>query len=115
MNRFFPVMIVGILGCGLAQADGFKGPDNLPLVTTVMLAEQADDSLVKLEGRIINAAGDERYEFADEAGSIIVEIDEELWRGVEVAPADRVRLWLEVDKDLLDTEYEAERVERLAP
>jgi uncharacterized protein (TIGR00156 family) len=99
----------------LVQADGFKGPDNLPLVTTATLAEQADDSLVKLEGRIVTASGEERYEFSDEAGSIVVEIDDELWRGVDVTPDDRVRLWIEVDKDLLDTEYEAERVEKLAP
>ena len=114
-----PVMLLalgaGVVAAGFVDAQGFDGPDTLPEVTTATIAEQPDDTIVKLEGRIVSTSGDERYEFRDGAGSIVLEIDDGLLRDIVVTPQDEVRVWVEVDKDLFDTEYEAERVEKLVP
>ena len=93
---------------------GFKGPDGVALVTVAQASEMSDDSVVKLQGYLVKSLGDEKYEFQDDSGTIIVEIDNEDWRGVEVAPSDRVEVRGEVDRERKGTELEVDSVQ-LAP
>lgn len=95
----------------LAQGGGgFTGPDNLRTVTTAEAATLADDAAVRLQGHLVRSLGDERYEFRDEAGTIVVEIDGEDWRGVEATPETRVELRGEVDKEWNRTEVDVDGV-----
>lgn len=98
-----------------AQADpsagGFKGPDGVTLVTVAQAIEMSDDSVVKLQGYLVKSLGDEKYEFHDDSGTIVVEIDDEDWRGVEVGPSDRVELRGEVDRERKGTELEVDHVQ----
>lgn len=99
----------------LAQGGGgFTGPDDLRAVTTAEAATLADDTAVKLQGHVVRALGDERYEFRDEAGTMVVEIDGEDWRGVEATPETRVELRGEVDKEWNRAEIDVDGV-ALAP
>ncbi len=77
---------------------GFNGDTK---ITTVQEALKLyDDSPVVLQGNIINSLGDEKYTFADETGQIIVEIDDEDWRGVNVNSDTTVEIYGEVDKGI---------------
>ncbi len=98
----------------LAQADGFKGPGDNPRPTTA--AEAAglpDDAEVTLSGYLVRSLGDERYEFRDDTGTLVVEIDDDDWQGVEVTPNDPVELTGEIDHEGQNVELDVDRI-RLA-
>jgi uncharacterized protein (TIGR00156 family) len=58
-----------------------------------------DDSPVQLQGNIVRSLGDEKYVLRDASGEIIVEIDDDVWRGVTVGVDDKVEIRGEVDRD----------------
>lgn len=94
-------------------AGGFKGPDNLQLTTVTNAASLPDDTPVKLQGYIVKSLGDERYEFRDQTGTLVVEIDNEDWRGVEATPETRIELRGEIDKEWNKVEVDADSVQLL--
>lgn len=71
--------------------------------TAVKTVKQAltakDDTQVELRGHVVKSLGDEKYEFRDNTGTIIVEIDNELWQGRPIAANTTVTLLGEVDVD----------------
>jgi uncharacterized protein (TIGR00156 family) len=96
-----------------ANADGFKGPDNVTSSTVAQVAEMAEDAHVKLVGYIVKSLGDEKFEFRDDTGTIVIEIDEDDWHGVEAGPSDRVEITGEVEREWRETGVEVDRI-RLA-
>lgn len=98
---------------------GFKGPG--PAVKTVqevmrlMMRPELlkDDTPVTLKGRIIERLGDERYTFKDATGTIVVDIDDEDWKGLEVTPEMDIIIEGEVDKKRSRIEVDADSI-RLA-
>ena len=91
---------------------GFVGPQAEPKSVTVEEAKSMDDeSRILIKGHIINAAGDEDYMFKDNTGTIKVEIDKDIWKGVTVKPEDNVEILGEVDRHLQkETSIEAEAI-----
>lgn len=90
---------------------GFKGPDNYQLVTVVEALTLSDDTDVRIEGYLVRSLGDEKYEFQDDSGVMIVEIDDDDWDGVEAHPELRVRIHGEIDKERRKTELEADGIQ----
>ena len=82
-------------------AGGFDGPSaNSVAMTTVKDAQnQRDDTMVTLQGNIVNSLGDEKYTFKDSTGEMVIEIDDEDWHGVKVVPENVVEIYGEVDRD----------------
>ncbi len=77
---------------------GFTGPATAP--NTVAQAKKMwDDTPVVLRGNIVNSLGGEYYTFRDQSGEIMVEIDHDVWWGVQVDPKDTVEIYGEVEKD----------------
>ena len=98
-----------------ANADGFTGPGGQPAPATAAEASSLpDDAKVLLSGFIVRSLGDEQYEFRDDTGTLVVEIDDDEWQGVEVTPEDPVDLLGEIDRDGQEAavEVEVERVSR---
>ncbi|MBR3502426.1 MAG: NirD/YgiW/YdeI family stress tolerance protein [Alphaproteobacteria bacterium] len=82
---------------------GFDGPSAAKNATTVAEAlKQGDEASVTLTGKIVNSLGDEKYTFKDETGEVIVEIDDEDWRGVRVTPENTITINGEVDKEMFE-------------
>ena len=77
--------------------------------------ERRDDSPVQLQGQIVRALGDEKYVFRDASGEIVVEIDDDVWRGITVGPGDEVEIRGEIDKDFpgFPVEIEVDAVKKL--
>jgi uncharacterized protein (TIGR00156 family) len=120
MKRTLSFIAAGALSVGTlsftADADaqgGFSGPDNLRLVTVAEALELADDTNVKMQGRIVKAVGDEKYEFTDDSATIIVEIDDDEWGGVEATPELQVEISGEIDKERSGTELDVETIRQL--
>jgi uncharacterized protein (TIGR00156 family) len=111
---FFGFLSVTLLFVGsLANAqEGFRGPG--PGIVTVDTARGLrDNHPVVLRGRIERFLGDEKYLFTDETGSITVEIDKKLWRGLSVDQNDTVEITGEVDKDFTKVEIEASSIKKI--
>ena len=87
---------------GPSSAGGFVNK-NAPAVNTgqtisvkdAMAAR--DDSRVVLEGKIVEQVGKEKYLFRDASGEVIVEIDNDDWKGIQVTPETTVVIYGEVD------------------
>ena len=113
MYRTLPLIAL----CGFAAAahadpgtSGFQGPDNFRPITVAEAAGLADDTPVRLEGFIVHALGDEKYEFRDDTGTLIAEIDDDDWRGVDVTPELRVQLRGEVELERQGVELDVDGV-----
>ena len=87
--------------------------DNGTVTTIRDIKSMKDNTPVQLEGYITKSLGDDKYTFTDNTGSITVEIDDEDWKGVDVTPADKVRLNGEIDKDLLKTKVDVHSVQKM--
>ena len=60
-----------------------------------------DDTPVVLKGKVEKSLGNERYQFNDGTGVIVIEVDNEDWRGLTVTPEDTVEIKGEIEKDML--------------
>ena len=72
------------------------------------------DTNVVLEGKIEGYLGNEKYLFNDGEDKITLEIDDDVWNGLEVGPDDVVLIYGEVDKKFQRLEIEVERIEKKA-
>ena len=113
MYRTLPLIALTAVAVA-AHADprngDFQGPDNYQLVTVAETAGLPDDSEVRLEGFIVKALGDEEYEFHDDTGTLVVEIDDEDWGGLEVSPELKVQLHGEIDQERQAVEIDVDGV-----
>lgn len=80
---------------------GYSGPSQAPatVVEVKNYSVMQDDTPVVLVGRITRAIGSDHYTFKDNTGEITIEVDNEDWRGVNVSPQSKIRIYGEVDKD----------------
>ena len=108
MNKMLALLAlgvsVGIVSQALAQAQGggFEGPG----ISSISVAEALklnDDAPVVLKGKIEKALGNEKYQFNDGTGTIVVEIDDDEWNGLTVKPEMTVQISGEIDKELMQT------------
>ncbi|WP_269310638.1 YgiW/YdeI family stress tolerance OB fold protein [Oxalobacter formigenes] len=53
-----------------------------------------------LSGKITSQVSKDKYTFTDKTGSIVVEIDNEVFAGRQVGPDTQVEIWGKVDKDM---------------
>lgn len=95
-----------------AQSGGFAGPDNLRQVTVAEAMELPEDTDVKVRGYIVRSLGDEKYEFRDDSGTIVVEIDDDDWGGLEVTPDAHVEITGEIEEERNGNELDVETIRR---
>lgn len=113
MNKFLVLLGVSLALIGNAQAKNLGGGFEGPGVSTVSVAEASklpDDTAVTLIGSIEKSLGDEKYLFKDKTGSIVVEIDDDDWRGLTVKPENTIEIRGDVDKEMfrdsiIDVDY----------
>lgn len=85
-----------------AQIGGFKGASADVVTSVSEIKNLPDDKRVVLQGNIERQIRGDKYEFKDATGSIVVEIDDDEWRGVVVEPANTVKIVGEVDKSFFE-------------
>lgn len=115
MKRILVLLL--LLGWSSTVFAGFSehgGQNAQPQVTTVSaLKNLPDDTYVTLEGYIEKQVRREHYIFRDASGKIEVEIDDDVWRGLDVTPNDKVRLNAEIDKDWGGTEVDVKSIVKI--
>jgi uncharacterized protein (TIGR00156 family) len=78
---------------------GFEGP-GVDSVTVSDVQKMADDTHVVIEGFIEKGLGNEEYLFKDNTGSIVIEVDDDDWRGLVIKPENKVVIKGEIDKEM---------------
>lgn len=90
-------------------AGGFQGP--APTLSSVARAKSLpDDAWVVLEGHLLRQTGHEQYEFRDNSGTVVVEIDDRHWTGQTADPSDKVRIEGKVDREWDHTEIDVKTI-----
>ncbi|MFT5705192.1 MAG: hypothetical protein ACI8SK_001147 [Shewanella sp.] len=95
------------------QKGGFTGPSAVSVNTVQVALEAKDDTPVTLTGYILSGLGDEEYQFSDDTGVIIVEIDHRDWNGIDATPETQIVIQGEVDSGWSYTTIDVDSV-RLA-
>ncbi|NRD71963.1 NirD/YgiW/YdeI family stress tolerance protein [Shewanella sp. VB17] len=106
-----------ILSCVLTLPAfaAYNGPNAETLINDAKKASQAKDkSPVELTGYLVKSLGDEKYLFRDSSGEVEVEIDNVLWRDIEVNSDTKVTLKGEVDDEWQGIEIEINSLELVA-
>lgn len=95
---------------------GPRGFANSEFKNTADVKKNArDDQYVTLTGRLVNYLGHEKYEFADESGTIVVELDDD-YNWSHIAKDELIQIEGKVDRDFFSVKIEvfrARAVEKL--
>jgi uncharacterized protein (TIGR00156 family) len=108
---FMALALTVIVGAQDGQRGGYTGP-SIDISAIQEAKRMRDESPVALEGKIERFLGDEKYVFADGSDTIVIEIDNDVWRGLSVGADDVVVIYGEVDKNFGRTEIEVDRIVR---
>lgn len=101
MRALFTLLVLCIFAIPAHAA--FQGPNSAASVTTAaQVAKAGDDASCMLQGNIIEkvTGSDDKYRFKDATGTVIVEIDHQIFAGRVVTPSTVVKLYGEVDTSL---------------
>ena len=110
MNKFMIVPAIATFFAFSVDANAqYTGPGLAP-VTVKEAKKMSDDTSVVLVGKITQNIGDEKYTFTDATDSVIVEIDDEDWKGLTVGPDEVVEIRGEVDKNFTTVEIDVDTV-----
>ncbi|WP_394391833.1 YgiW/YdeI family stress tolerance OB fold protein [Shewanella woodyi] len=90
---------------------GFTGPSSVAVKTVEVALEAKDDTQVLLTGHIVSGLGGEEYQFKDDTGTIIIEIDNRDWNGIEVTPETKIVIQGEVDSGWSYTTIDVDSVQ----
>lgn len=93
------LFLLVMVSAPLAAKAGFVGPSEQALMTVAEVSQLGDDRAVVMKGSIEKHLTKDKYQFVDNTGRIVVEIDGEEWRGQKVQPEDTVLIIGETDKD----------------
>lgn len=94
-----------------AASAAFIDPGSTTKMTVAGAVAQKDNAQVILEGQIQKKIKTDKYLFVDSTGSVVVEITKKNWRGVDVTPADTVRIRGKINKGWSDTEIKVRTIE----
>lgn len=108
MNKIF-IIFTSLMVTTLGAQAQYVNP-NQPTMTVAEVLTMSDDTPVVLTGKIDNAFGDEKYQFTDNTGSIVIEVDDDSWRNVQITPNDTVQIRGDVDKGWFSTEIDVDEV-----
>lgn len=121
MKKFLLSLICVLLATVAAQAKdkhqnkGFVFvPENVVVETVADAKDKNDDTIVVMQGQIVKALGHDKYQFTDETGEIILDIDEDDFDGITVTEGELIEITGEIDKEMMKpTEVDVKKIKKL--
>ncbi len=101
MNKILYTLIAGFMLLSATSASAKGGfVQNMPALVTIQeVLQMPDDSIVYIQGYILNNVKDDNYTFYDGQDNIIIEVDDDAWNGMTITPQHQIIIVGEVDKD----------------
>lgn len=115
-NKIISLAIAGmmILGAFSAKAASMDSDNsNKPVSQVSDVKNMADDTMVYIQGYLIQNLGNEMYTFQDDSGTLTVEIDDDLMNNNMYSPTALVWIAAEVDKQGDIVSLDAEEIQFL--
>ena len=100
MKKSLALLLMAFSASSIAA--GYSGPTASMPSTVQAALDATDESQVTITGNIIMSNGDEVYTFQDSTGQIKVEIDNDLWMGININDKSIVTLRGEVEKEAFE-------------
>ncbi|MCF1427715.1 MAG: NirD/YgiW/YdeI family stress tolerance protein [Shewanella sp.] len=112
-NKTAVVLLFVSLVSGGAMA-AYEGPGSKAKITSASAVKGASDGAkIQLTGKLVKSLGGEKYQFQDKSGMVIVDIDDDLLRNIQLDEKTPVVLVGEVDNDLGGQEVDIEVISLL--
>jgi uncharacterized protein (TIGR00156 family) len=115
-NAAFVGFMLAVFVCAAGaegwRGGGYTGPSSINVSKVNEVKAMPHDADVVMEGKIESYLGNEKYLFNDGSDSITLEIDHDVWNGLEVGPDDVIIIYGEVDKKFQRLEIEVEKIEK---
>ena len=89
--------LASVIAFAPAQAQFVGGPSNVTTVKNLLDSGKDAD-----EGYIVQQVKHEKYMFRDSTGEMLVEIDDEVFKGQRVDPKTKVRIDGELERDFME-------------
>jgi len=107
MKKFYFLLAIGLLLGGASYAKDFGGyapqggfvDAHIATMSIADVCKQPEDVYVSMQGYITKRLSDDTYNFTDGTDNIVVEIDDDVWRGQMVSPKEKVLVYGETDID----------------
>ncbi len=112
-TKFLSVLAAVGIVCGAVAVNAGTTQSDKPISQVSAVQNMPEDSMVYVQGYLIQNLGNEMYTFQDDSGTITVEIDDDLLTPVAAMPNTLVWIAAEVNKDGNVTSLEAEEVQFL--
>lgn len=90
----------------------YTGPENNDVAANEV-KELRDESWVTLQGKLVKHLEEDHFILRDATGEVVVEIDDDAWRGQAVTPNDTVRISGEVDQDGSGVKVDVQSLEKV--
>ena len=87
-----------------------QAQNTTPTNTVLQVMTFQDDTPVVLQGKINKALGRGKYQFSDDTGTIVLDIDEEDIGDMQLLSEEMVEIHGEVDKGWFSTEIDVEEI-----
>ena len=110
MKKIFLMTLLSIFSIYSVSLAAFID-ENQNIISIASAKEMKDNTPVRIKGNIVKNLGDEKYQFTDGKETIIVEIDNEDWKGKDVSANDTVIIIGEIDQEFLETKIDVDAIE----
>ena len=104
MNKL--LIATAVLGLVL----GVQAKNTMPTNSVLEVMTFQDDTPVVLRGKIDKSLGHGKYQFSDQTGTIILDIDDEVIGNTQIINEDIIEIHGEVDKGWFSTEVDVEEI-----
>lgn len=94
----------------IALAFSTQAKDMTPTNTVLEVVTFQDDSPVILQGKIDKHLKKGKYQFSDDTGTIILDIDDEIIGNTQILSEEMVEIHGEVDKGWFSTEIDVDEI-----
>jgi uncharacterized protein (TIGR00156 family) len=113
MSTLRAIGLLTLLAVAGSVGAAYTGPQAHSKVSVAQLNDLADGSLVMLEGTLVEYLGDDHYRFRDVSGEVAVDVESEVWHGIDVGPSDLIRIRGELERRWNSLDVEVDSLEKI--